>query len=73
MMLVIVLANLPWALVAARRIEEIPDMELSIKDGGFAESPGQASGEIVFDKLGLKYPGASDHVPRDNSFKAERV
>jgi ATP-binding cassette, subfamily B, multidrug efflux pump len=71
-MLVIVFFILPRAMVAARRIEEIFDTEPSIKDGNVTESPGPANGEIVFSDVGFKYPGASDYVLRNVSFKAER-
>lgn len=72
MMLVIVFIILPRAMVAARRIEEILDTEPSIKDGNVTASPGPTNGEIVFDRVGFKYPGASDHVLKDISFKAEK-
>jgi ATP-binding cassette subfamily B protein len=72
MMLIIVFIILPRAMVAARRIEEILDTEPSIKDGQVTESPGTANGEMVFDKVGFKYPGASDYVLKGISFKAER-
>jgi len=72
MMLIIVFIILPRAVVAARRIEEILDTEPTITDGQITESPGTANGEIMFDKVGFKYPGASDYVLKDISFKAER-
>ncbi|MEI6795306.1 MAG: ABC transporter ATP-binding protein [Methanomassiliicoccales archaeon] len=72
MMLVMVFFILPRAMVAARRIEEILDTEPSIKDGSVTESPGTTKGEIVFNNVGFKYPGASDYVLKDISFKAER-
>lgn len=72
MMLVIVFIILPRAMVAARRIEEILDTEPSIKDGNVTASPGPTNGEIVFDRVGFKYPGASDYVLKDISFKAEK-
>ncbi len=69
MMLVIVFFILPRAMVSARRIEEIIDTEPSIRDGNVGSSPG--NGEIVFDKVSFKYPGAADYVLKDISFKAE--
>jgi ATP-binding cassette subfamily B protein len=71
-MLVIVFIVLPRAIVAARRIEEILDTDPSIKDGNVTESPGTARGEIVFSNVGFKYPGASEYVLKDVSFKVER-
>ncbi|HQN76574.1 MAG TPA: ABC transporter ATP-binding protein, partial [Methanomassiliicoccales archaeon] len=70
MMMVIVFFILPRAMVSARRIEEIIDTEPSIKDGTVSEQPG--NGEIVFDKVSFKYPGAADYVLKDISFKAEK-
>jgi ATP-binding cassette subfamily B protein len=71
-MLVIVFFILPRAIVAARRIEEILDTEPSIKDGTVTESPGAAKGEIVFNNVGFKYPGAADYVLKGVSFTAEQ-
>jgi ATP-binding cassette subfamily B multidrug efflux pump len=71
-MLVIVFIVLPRAIVAAKRIEEILDTEPSIKDGNVTESPRTAKGEIVFNNVGFKYPGASEYVLKNVSFKAER-
>ncbi|OPX61265.1 MAG: putative ABC transporter ATP-binding protein [Methanomassiliicoccales archaeon PtaB.Bin215] len=70
MMMVIVFFILPRAMVSARRIEEIIDTDPSIKDGKVAEQPG--NGEIVFDKVSFKYPGATDYVLKDISFKADK-
>jgi ATP-binding cassette subfamily B multidrug efflux pump len=70
MMLVIVFFILPRAMVSARRIEEIIETEPSIKDGTQAARPG--NGEIEFDKVSFKYPGAADYVLRDISFKADK-
>lgn len=72
LMLVMVFIILPRAMVAAKRIEEILDTEPSIKDGNVTESPGTAKGEIVFNNVGFKYPGASENVLKNVSFKAER-
>ncbi|HNX47878.1 MAG TPA: ABC transporter ATP-binding protein [Methanomassiliicoccales archaeon] len=70
MMLVIVFFILPRAIVSARRIEEIIETEPSIKDGTVPSRPG--NGEIEFDKVSFKYPGAADYVLRDISFKADQ-
>jgi len=72
MMLVIVFIIMPRAMVAAKRIEEVLDTEPSIKDGGVAAPEGPAAGEIVFDRVGFKYPGAADYVLKDVSFTARK-
>lgn len=70
MMMVIVFFILPRAMVSARRIEEIIDTEPSIKDGKVADRPG--NGEIIFDRVSFKYPGAADYVLKDISFRADK-
>lgn len=72
MMLVIVFIIMPRAMVAAKRIEEVLDTEPSIKDGSVAAPEGLAAGEIVFDRVGFKYPGAADYVLKDVSFTARK-
>ena len=72
MMLVIVFIIMPRAMVAAKRIEEVLDTEPSIKDGSVAAPEGPAAGEIVFDRVGFKYPGAVDYVLKDVSFTARK-
>ena len=70
MMMVIVFFILPRAMVSARRIEEIIETEPSIKDGKVADRPG--NGEIIFDRVSFKYPGAADYVLKDISFRADK-
>ncbi len=70
MMLVIVFFILPRAMVSARRIEEIIETDPSIRDGKVGNMPGR--GEIVFDKVSFKYPGAADYVLKDISFRADQ-
>ena len=70
MMMIIVFFILPRAMVSARRIEEIINTEPSIKDGTVSARPGD--GEIVFDQVSFKYPGAADYVLKDISFRAEK-
>jgi ATP-binding cassette subfamily B protein len=72
MMLVIVFIIMPRAMVAAKRIEEVLDTEPSIKDGSVTAPEGPAAGEIVFDRVGFKYPGAADYVLKDVSFTARK-
>jgi len=71
-MLIIVFFILPRAMVSARRIEEILDTEPSIKDGTVTATPYHTDGEIVFNNVGFKYPGAADYVLKDISFRANK-
>lgn len=72
MMLVMIFILLPRASVAAKRINEVLDTKLSIKDGTVTESPIGMSGEVEFKNVSFKYPDASDYVLEDISFTAHR-
>ena len=64
---------LPRANVAALRIHEVLDTEVSIKD---AENPVHPSenvkGEVEFDHVSFAYPEAGENVLTDISFKAKK-
>lgn len=63
---------LPRATVAANRIEEVLQTEISIKDPA---SPKQfdenKKGVVIFDRVSFKYPGAEENVLTDISFEAK--
>ena len=62
---------LPRAGVAADRIQEILDTESSILD---KDEPGKMTkrgGEVVFDHVGFRYPGAEENALYDIDFTAE--
>lgn len=64
---------IPRANVAAKRINEVMETEVSIKDGNNAVLPSQdKKGEIVFDHVGFSYPGADEKSLTDISFKANK-
>jgi len=71
-MLIIVFMILPRAMVAAKRIEEVISTEASIKDGTVTESPEGRVGEISFNNVSFKYPGASDYILKDVSFDVKK-
>lgn len=70
----IIMANvfviLPRAMVAARRVEEVIKTEPSINDGPVTESP-IADGNISFENVGFRYPGAKEYVLKDISFNIQ--
>ncbi|MCL2147971.1 MAG: ABC transporter ATP-binding protein/permease [Methanomassiliicoccaceae archaeon] len=68
MMLMMLFIILPRAQVAARRIAEVIDTELSVGDGEVTGSGSGRKGEVEFRNVSFKYPGASDYVLRDVSF-----
>ncbi len=72
MMLVMIFMITPKAAVSARRIQEVLDMKAAIRDGDVTEGKDGKKGEIVFDQVSFKYPGAEDYVLRDISFTAGR-
>lgn len=72
MMLVLVFVLMPRAAVAARRISEVLDTEVRIKNGSVTESPVGISGEVEFKNVSFKYPDAEGYAIKDISFKAKR-
>ena len=72
MMLVIVFILIPRASVAAKRINEVLDTEIKIKNGTTSQEIVSAVGEIEFKNVSFKYPDADDYVIKDISFKVNR-
>lgn len=70
MMVSITFVLLPRAAVSAKRINEVLDTEVSIKDGSATEGISEA--EIEFRNVSFKYPGATEYVLQDISFKASK-
>ena len=70
MMVSITFVLLPRAAVSAKRINEVLDTEVSIKDGSATE--GKSEAEIEFRNVSFKYPGATEYVLQDISFKASK-
>lgn len=70
MMLVMVFILLPRAMVSARRINEVLDTQPVILEGTQAQGlPGQV-GEVEFQHVSFRYPGAAEDVLHDISFSA---
>lgn len=64
---------MPRANVAAKRINEIMETEVSIKDGEILVQPKEEQkGEIVFEHVGFAYPGADGKSLTDISFSANK-
>ncbi|WOD65054.1 ABC transporter ATP-binding protein/permease (plasmid) [Niallia taxi] len=70
MMVSITFVLLPRAAVSAKRINEVLDTEVSIKDGSATDGISEA--EIEFRNVSFKYPGATEYVLQDISFKASK-
>jgi ATP-binding cassette subfamily B protein len=71
-MLIMVFIMLPRAQISARRINEVLDTELTIKNGSLKSDKSNEKGEIEFRNVSFKYPDASDYVLENVSFKANK-
>ena len=69
-MLIFVLIILPWAMVSAKRIAEVLNTEIDIKDGDFDKETKQ-KWYIEFKHVNFKYPDAEEYVLNDISFVAK--
>lgn len=71
MMLVMIFIMLPRAGVSAKRINEVLDTDPCISDGERIEGLPGISGEVTFNHVSFKYPGASEYVLKDVNFTAK--
>lgn len=72
MMLVMIFVLLPRASVSAKRINEVLDMPLSIKDGIKKNGIDGKKGEVEFRNVSFCYPDAEKDVIEDISFTAHK-
>ena len=72
MMLVMIFVLLPRASVSAKRINEVLDMPLSIKDGTRKSAVDGKEGEIEFRNVSFRYPDAEKDVIENISFTAHK-
>ena len=72
MMLVMIFVLLPRASVSAKRINEVLDMPLSIKDGTKENGIDGEKGEVEFRNVSFCYPDAEKDVIEDISFTAHK-
>lgn len=74
MMLSMVFIMMPRAAVSAKRINEVLDTEIQIKDGNVTSAEnGHASGGVEFRNVSFKYPEAEDYVLKNISFSARHA
>ncbi|MGN1401369.1 MAG: ABC transporter ATP-binding protein [Bacillus sp. (in: firmicutes)] len=71
-MMTIVFILAPRAAVAANRINEVLDTELSIADGAVEESTLNETGTVEFRNVCFKYPDSADYALRGISFTAAK-
>jgi len=62
----------PRASVSAKRINEILDTDIVIKDGPIDKDTTDLKGVVEFKNVSFKYPDAEDYILKDISFKVEQ-
>ena len=70
LMLAMIFIVLPRASVSAKRINEVLDTDISIKDGNISKS--KEIGTVEFKNVSFKYPDAEEYILKNISFKANR-
>ena len=70
LMLAMIFMMLPRANVSAKRINEVLDTVISVKDGKGATA--KEVGTVEFKKVSFKYPDAEEYLLEDISFKAKK-
>lgn len=69
-MLTMMFIMLPRVLVSARRINEVLDTEISLKDGSLETPDTNVQGQIEFRNVSFKYPDAGGYVLENINFTA---
>ena len=72
MLLVVIFILYPRASVSAKRILEVTETAVSIRDGAGVHHTGQAKGEISFNNVSFRYPDADGDSIHDISFSAKQ-
>ena len=70
LMLTFIFMILPRAAVSARRINEVLDSKISIKDGNIETT--KEEGTVEFKNVSFKYPDADEYLLKNISFKAKK-
>lgn len=72
MMLVMLFVIYPRASISAKRINEVLDTDVNIKDGYIDKDTTDLKGVVEFKQVSFKYPDAEDYILKDISFKANQ-
>ena len=72
LMLAFIFMMLPRANVSAKRINEVLDKELSIKDGNIDKDITDEKGTVEFKNVSFMYDDAEEYVLKDISFKINK-
>ena len=72
LMLAMIFMMWPRAEVSAKRINEVLDTEITIKDGKIDHDTTGKTGEVEFKNVSFKYPDAEENILENISFKANK-
>ena len=72
LMLTMIFMILPRARVSANRINEVINMDESIKDGSVTKKNDDYEGTVVFKNVSFKYPDADEYVLENVSFEVNK-
>jgi len=72
LMLAMIFMILPRAQVSAKRINEVLDSDISIKDGNLDVKNTKEIGTVEFKNVSFKYPDADEYLLKNISFKVEK-
>lgn len=72
LMLAMIFMMLPRASISAKRINEVLDTKISIKDGKIDKDTNNLRGVVEFKNVSFKYPDAEEYVIENISFKANQ-
>ena len=70
LMLTMIFMVIPRAKVSANRINEVLELDISIKDGTISKNDNNIKGTIEFKNVSFKYPDADEYLLENISFKA---
>lgn len=72
LMLAMIFMIWPRASISAKRISEVLDSDISIKDGIIDEIKSDIVGTVEFKNVSFKYPDADEYILENISFKANK-
>ena len=72
LMLTMIFMMLPRAQVSAKRINEVLDTDITIKDGKLDKDTTDLRGYVEFKNVSFKYPDAEEYLLENISFKAKK-
>ena len=72
LMLAMIFMMVPRASVSAKRINDVSDTDVSIKEGTVDKNKNNLKGTVEFKNVSFKYPDADEYILKDISFTAKK-